>query len=334
MRLGTVPTYILVSVCACAWVFAPVAVAQSIQAGAKISKTPLYPDAQGGLSKFTNLTGVLPRQSFTLGLPGESDASKHCTAQGLDDECAGGHSTWSVQTATYGDHSNAPVYVCICDGSAFDAQGLASTYSHVPLFLRQWVTSISFVPEANAHAYTAAGHITFFGSNNKGWADVMVHESTHAQDQGFSNSQTYLKAVGKDSCVPDEYAQTNNVENYAQDMVVFLYTLWKPINPPSPSTDCMSHQLTAIRASSASGLQDYIKATEAATTNKCEINCQYTAKKGDTLAYIAAGCPGQSPESLLPYNPQMNSVGSTVYPGENICFPASCCSQARRLLRK
>ena len=89
----------------------------------------------------------------------------------------------------------------------------------------------------------------------------MVHESTHAQDQGFSNSQTYLTAVGKDSCVPDEYAQTNNVENYAQDMVVFLYTLWKPFNPPSPNTDCMSHQLSAIRASSASGLQDYIKAT-------------------------------------------------------------------------
>ena len=131
MHFGTVPTYILVFVCACALVFAPVALAQSIQAGVKISKTPLYPDAQGGLSNFTNLTGVLPGQSFTLGLPGESDASKHCTAQGLDDECAGVHSTWSVQTATYGDHPSAPVYVCICGGSAFDAQGLALTYSHV-----------------------------------------------------------------------------------------------------------------------------------------------------------------------------------------------------------
>lgn len=127
----------------------------------------------------------------------------------------------------------------------------------VPLYLRQWVTSISAIPASGGSAYTEAGHITFFDAID---LDVMVHESTHAQDQGFSGSATYLNAIGSNSCVPDDYAQTNNVECYAQDMVVFLYKLWNPYNPPL-GTECMSGQLNAINSSQAFGLQAYINAT-------------------------------------------------------------------------
>ena len=117
--------------------------------------------------------------------------------------------------------------------------------------------SISSVQASAAHAYTSDSHITFFAPVS---FDVLVHESSHAQDQGFSGSSTYLNAIGSDTCVPDSYAQTNNVECYARDMVVFLYKLWRPYDPPA-NTNCMSGQLNTLQNSQASGLQDYIKAT-------------------------------------------------------------------------
>ena len=122
------------------------------------------------------------------------------------------------------------------------------------------MTAITAVPATSRSAYTIGSMITFFAESSSDWADVMVHESAHAQDQGFSDSAGYLNAIGSDSCVPDDYAQTNNVECYAQDMVVFLYKLWRPYAPPA-GTDCMSHQLQALNSSQAAGLQAYINST-------------------------------------------------------------------------
>ena len=116
---------------------------------------------------------------------------------------------------------------------------------------------MSSVPASQGHAYTQASHITFFGAVG---FDVLVHESTHAQDQSFSGSKAYLEAIGSDSCVPDDYAQTNNVECYAQDMVVFLYKLWRPYDQPL-GTNCMANQLKALNSSQAPGLQAYITST-------------------------------------------------------------------------
>ena len=129
------------------------------------------------------------------------------------------------------------------------------------MFLRRWVKSVSSVPDTSAHAYTESSAITIFAASADGWADVLVHESSHAQDQGLSTSSGFLSAIGSDSCVPDGYAQTNSVECYAQDMVVFLYKLWRPYGPPQQSTDCMSNQLQAIQNSQAPGLQDFISSS-------------------------------------------------------------------------
>ena len=90
----------------------------------------------------------------------------------------------------------------------------------------------------------------------------MVHESSHAQDQDFSDSETFLTAIANDTCVPDEYAQTNNVECYAQDMVVFIYSLLRPYDLGLSSlTDCMNEQLYALLDSDAPGMQEFIDQT-------------------------------------------------------------------------
>ena len=105
----------------------------------------------------------------------------------------------------------------------------------VPLFLRQWVTSITAIPAIPAtsrSAYTISSMTTIFAESPSEWADVMVHESAHAQDQGFSVSSHFLNAIGSDTVSQIDDAQTNSLECYAQDMVVFLYSLWKPYAPP------------------------------------------------------------------------------------------------------
>ncbi|KAA6417117.1 MAG: hypothetical protein FRX49_12922 [Trebouxia sp. A1-2] len=172
----------------------------------------------------------LPRVPvYVVSPPSCLKTDQNCYAPGGTDECANVKSTWAVYNAAYSDNPSNGVYVCICQGSPVSAQSLASNYSQVPLHLRRWVASVSYVPASQGHAYTSAGHITFFGTFG---FDVLVHESTHAQDQGFSGSKAYLQAIGSDPCVPDDYAQTNNVECYAQDMVVFLYKLWRPYDQP------------------------------------------------------------------------------------------------------
>ena len=53
---------------------------------------------------------------------------------------------------------------------------------------------------------------------------------------------------------PDEHAQNNNVECLAQDMVVFLYYLWKPSFFQNP---CLSQQVGFVSALTVSGVQSY-----------------------------------------------------------------------------
>lgn len=136
------------------------------------------------------------------------------------------------------------------------------SFLQVPLFLRQYVTSISAVPDRSAHAVTPTSHVVFFNLTS---FDTFVHESAHAQDYATSNHQyggpAWETAVAEDSCVADAYAKRDNVEAYAQAMVTFLYKLLLPHDSivQGTATDCMSHQLTYINNSQAPGLQDFIR---------------------------------------------------------------------------
>ena len=104
--------------------------AQAVVAGQKIAKRALYPDAQGGLSSYTNLTAVMPGHPFTLSQASQGD-DKNCYYAGGTNECAKVNSAWTVYTATYSDNSKNGVYICICGGAPFSAQSLASSYSQV-----------------------------------------------------------------------------------------------------------------------------------------------------------------------------------------------------------
>lgn len=127
----------------------------------------------------------------------------------------------------------------------------------VPIYLRSTVLSYAAVPAVpfdSASAYTEASHIQLFGPCD---TDVFVHESTHSFDgtyNGLSSQPAYLEALYTDTCVPDEYAQTNNVECFAQDMVVFVYYLW---NPSFFENSCMANQISYINTLPTPGVQIY-----------------------------------------------------------------------------
>ena len=128
----------------------------------------------------------------------------------------------------------------------------------VPIYLRGTVPAYGAV-SGGGTAYTYGNIVTLQGDCVM---DVFVHESTHAfdftnGDYGLSGSSAYLEALYEDACVPDEYAMTNNVECFAQDMVVFVYYLW---NPNFLENVCMEYQIFYINKLTAPGVQAY-KAT-------------------------------------------------------------------------
>jgi len=125
-------------------------------------------------------------------------------------------------------------------------------FLQVPVFLRTTVSAYNAV-SGGGTAYTIGGKVTLQGDCEM---DVFVHESTHAFDGTYSLSGTsaYLESLYEDSCVPDEYAMTNNVECFAQDMVVFVYYLW---DPNFLQNVCMEYEIFYINQLTVPGVQAY-----------------------------------------------------------------------------
>jgi hypothetical protein len=124
------PTFVRCCTLLGIFVVFPTARAQAVAANQRLDKTALYLDALGGLSNYTDLTDVMPGQTFTLTRV-DQGADQNCYAPGGTDECANIKSTWTVYNATYSDNPSNGVYVCICQGSPVTAQSLASNYSQV-----------------------------------------------------------------------------------------------------------------------------------------------------------------------------------------------------------
>ena len=76
------------------------------------------------------------------------------------------------------------------------------------------------------HAYNSNGNIAMFNRIN-GDLSVFVHETGHSldllgayKDKPLSSSSNWIDNYNQDSNVPDPYAQTNQIENVAQNTVV------------------------------------------------------------------------------------------------------------------
>ncbi|PRP78777.1 hypothetical protein PROFUN_00950 [Planoprotostelium fungivorum] len=131
----------------------------------------------------------------------------------------GGLQVDSVYELGYEDGVWLPV--CLCKGYVMDAKELGDTLAYVPLAIRSSVNKITSKPTGNG-AYTLGNSGVYLGRYGP---EVFIHESGHSFDfaNGLSDMTEWIKAVTADTCVPDPYARTNKVEDWAQTAVLWTY---------------------------------------------------------------------------------------------------------------
>ncbi|KAJ7471086.1 hypothetical protein FB451DRAFT_1037364 [Mycena latifolia] len=162
---------------------------------------------------------------------------------GPGNECV---SDMAATAVTYEDCGD-PFTICRCNDANMSMDTAVDRLGRVPVGLRRFIATV-VVLEGNApHAYTnlSNGDIHFFGDCAM---DTWVHEATHSFDFSSppfkSESPAWAQAIASDSCAPDQYSISNEVEDFAQMSVMKIYMLLHNGHlPPGFRADCMSHQL-------------------------------------------------------------------------------------------
>ena len=132
--------------------------------------------------------------------------------------------TYAVQYSDCGD----PWYFCYHKNSEVTIDSMAQQFSKLPIQMRQWVRHIVTIPSTDGHAYNSNGNIVFFRPVDD-MENVFVHETGHSLDllgaygSQLSSSDNWWNNYDQDSNVPDPYAQTNALEDVAQNTVVAVY---------------------------------------------------------------------------------------------------------------
>ena len=109
---------------------------------------------------------------------------------------------------------------------------------------------------------------------------TLIHETGHIADyrggpgrKEASEGEGWRNALKLDTCTASSYAQFDNFEAFAEDMVVFVNNLWESKIPDFPSTDCMSGQLAAIASGALNAeltamVQEYMEAVQSGTAER------------------------------------------------------------------
>ncbi|KAL4916034.1 hypothetical protein BDW62DRAFT_187069 [Aspergillus aurantiobrunneus] len=159
---------------------------------------------------------------------------------------------FEVYQVQYDDCSD-PWLFCRHKDVETDIQTAANTFSQLPVRMRDWVRQILLMPGANS-AFAIDGNIAFFGTSGEN-VDVMIHETGHCTDgfsafgENLSSSQGFLDAYNADTHVPDNYAQSSQAENVAQNTVVAVYDKNVPGGFPGvqPNYSAIQNQYTYIK---------------------------------------------------------------------------------------
>ncbi|KAJ7503242.1 hypothetical protein B0H11DRAFT_1797858 [Mycena galericulata] len=206
-----------------------------------LTLTPQEPDFAFDLYSALPPASVLQTQDIEL--PGECGPYV-----GPGQECTTNMTATSVFYEDCGD----PFTVCRCADAAMSIETVLDRFGRVPIGLRRYVGTIVVLNDTEPHAYTlTSGDIHFFADCAM---DTWVHESTHSfdfatPDAPHSSVPGWSQAIANDSCVPDNYSDTNRVEDFAQMSVIKTYMLlYDGHLPPGFRADCMSHQLDFLGA--------------------------------------------------------------------------------------
>ncbi|KAL8842394.1 MAG: hypothetical protein Q9170_000522 [Blastenia crenularia] len=157
----------------------------------------------------------------------------------------------------YDDCSTAWV-LCRHKSSPDPLINMIDLFGRLPVKTRSYVRHMIALPDPNGgHAYNSNGNIALFNRVN-GDLTVFVHESGHSldllgayTDKPLSSSTNWINNYNQDADVPDPYAQTNQVENVAQNTVVDSFNLNVPggFSSVEPGYAKISHQYATVQSS-------------------------------------------------------------------------------------
>ncbi|KAL9595275.1 MAG: hypothetical protein Q9179_005044 [Wetmoreana sp. 5 TL-2023] len=158
--------------------------------------------------------------------------------------------TWNVHY----DDCSAPWIICYHKNSAAPLSSLVDRFGRLPVPTRQFVRHVISLPSANGNAYNSGGNIAFFGSTIDN-LNVHLHEAAHSldllgayKDKPLSSSANWINNYNQDSAVPDNYAQTDQDENVAQNTVVDTYQRNVPggFTGLNPNANKIFHQYATV----------------------------------------------------------------------------------------
>ncbi|KAL9611180.1 MAG: hypothetical protein Q9167_004165 [Letrouitia subvulpina] len=152
------------------------------------------------------------------------------------------------------DDCSAPWIICYHKNSNGSLDDLIDRFGRLPVHTRQYVRHVVSLPAAGGSAYNDGGNIAFFGTTLSN-INVHVHESAHSldllgayKDKPLSSSTNWINNYNQDADVPDPYAQTNQIENVAQNTVVDTYQRNVPggFSGLNPNANKIFHQYATV----------------------------------------------------------------------------------------
>ncbi|KAK6523737.1 hypothetical protein TWF281_001709 [Arthrobotrys megalospora] len=125
---------------------------------------------------------------------------------------------------------------------------MADSFGRMSVHMRSLVRHPIALPAGgcSAQAFTEVGDIVMYGACKA--VTVWVHETGHQLDarlkpaQRFSGTTPWIQALGFDSCVPDSYANSNTVEDFAQVVVVAQFNTLLGYKPKEAFPGCLDHR--------------------------------------------------------------------------------------------
>jgi len=196
------------------------------------SKQVLYPN---GLSSGFNLDEYIHPQTFYY----SGADSSLCNTGACD------NARVTAYFVSYPDNPTS-FKICICDSNpVMDLGFMGFTFSKVPLPVRKLVkalTAASFGKGGGAGSNADA--ITFYDRNMR--TEVFLHEAAHSFDGGRkSPTSEWAKVIDLDWCVPDDYAKSSYAEDYAQNLVVWVYMVVSR-NTNNSFFNCLRNQVNYV----------------------------------------------------------------------------------------
>lgn len=206
--------------------------------------------------------------------------------------------------------------LCRCPDAQMSMDQLQERLGQVPVGIRSYVGVAIATAQDSCSAVTINGQWIRFQGDCP--VSVFLHESGHAIDDNFSAGQPWVDAINNDTCVPDGYANTNPVEDFAQVMV--MYTYEKQFGPVPGDRSCLQHQWDLIVPDT--------RINEAQETKTC------VKDKRDTLTNDKYPTPAETTVAPPPPPPSTSTSSDPAPTPDPSQMPPTCKSAKFRFARR